>query len=372
VSKIGQNTYVAVGNAQDLSTIITNIVPADTPLLSSFGRTKATAVFHTWLEDAIGAPGENAVAEGAPYKISAGTTRRQFGNWTQIMQRGYGVTGTQEVVAKHGVRSELAYQMQKAAKEYAMDQEYAIINNGAATTPHGGTFTVEDGINKAHPGSPTAGAFGDGVRKFTGLIPWIANDIAGGGPFTEDLLNQAIEVAWSKGGNPKRCFMSPANKRAASTWARDAADNLSVKVPDTQNKITKVIKFYESDFGVIEMIPHRQFPDDTVILLDQQYIKMADLRPTQKVTPPKDSDNVAALLMGEHTMEVRATEAHAKITGLTVTRPSTRPSFTANTNLVTQDVQLLGRRDPANVAPGVMSAGAPVTTAFKTTTTATK
>jgi hypothetical protein len=353
-----------------LSNIITNIVPAETPLLSSFGRTKATAVFHTWLEDTIGAPKDNAVAEGAPYEVSAGGTRQQFGNWTQIMQRGYAVTGTQEIVAKHGVKSELAYQMQKATKEYALDQEYAIINNGAQPVGHGGTFTVEDGINKAHPGSPTAGSFGTGLRKFTGLIPWIdpINEVPLTGPFTEDALNTAIELAWSQGGNPKKVFMSPANKRAASTWARDAVDNISVKVPDTQNKITKVIKFYESDFGVVEMMPHRLFPDNTVVLLDNQYIKMADLRPTSKVTPPKDSDNVASLLIGEHTMEMRAPKAHAKITGIVPVKASVRPVYTPAVAPATQDVQLLGRRDPASATPGVMSTPITGGTAFSAQT----
>jgi hypothetical protein len=344
-----------------LSNIITNITPSETPLLSSFGRTKATAVFHTWLEDTLGGPGDNAIAEGAPYKVAAGGTRRQFGNWTQIMQRGYAVTGTQEIVVKHGVKSELAYQMQKAAKEYALDQEYAIINNAAATTPRDGTYTVEDGINKAHPGSPTPGSFGAGVRKFTGLIPWIENDVNTGGAFTEEMLNDAIELAWSKGGNPKKAYMSPANKRAASAWARESTDNLSVRVGQTETKMTKVIKFYESDFGVIEMIPHRLFPDTTVVMVDTQYVKMADLRPTAKITPPKDSDNVAALLLGEHTMEVRAPLAHAKITGLTAAKPSTRPDYNPATPPVGQDVQTLGKRDLGSIPVGTMSAGAPVT-----------
>jgi hypothetical protein len=39
-------TYAAVGNLDDLSNVIYNIDPTDTPGLSSFETTDATAVLH--------------------------------------------------------------------------------------------------------------------------------------------------------------------------------------------------------------------------------------------------------------------------------------------------------------------------------------
>ena len=39
-------TYQAIGNREDLIDIITDISPLETPMLSSFGKTKATATYH--------------------------------------------------------------------------------------------------------------------------------------------------------------------------------------------------------------------------------------------------------------------------------------------------------------------------------------
>lgn len=43
---MGKNTYVAVGNKEDISDLITNIAPYDTPIYSMIGSTKATATYH--------------------------------------------------------------------------------------------------------------------------------------------------------------------------------------------------------------------------------------------------------------------------------------------------------------------------------------
>ena len=39
-------TYDAIGNREDLSDVIYNVDPTDTPFLTSIPRTKATAVLH--------------------------------------------------------------------------------------------------------------------------------------------------------------------------------------------------------------------------------------------------------------------------------------------------------------------------------------
>lgn len=286
------NTYVAIGNMEDMSNIITNITPSETPIMSASGKGKATAVFHTWLEDDLRAPAQNIQPEGGPLIAVDATPRAMFGNWTQIMEAGYQVTGTQEVVAKHGVKSELAYQMQKAAKELALDMEWALLNNGTGT----------------------AGNVTNKTRSFTDLPSWITtNEVAGGGPLTEDLLNEAVQLSWAAGGTPKRAYMSAANKKVASTFS-----NPDRSVDPSVQKLTRVIRYYESDFGTIEMLPHRMMPDTTVIVLDPTYVKMADLRPVHRETIAKTADSINGVLLGETTLEVRAETAHAKITGLTV------------------------------------------------------
>lgn len=43
---MASKTHLAVGNREDLSDIITNISPDETPLMQKFGRTKVTGMVH--------------------------------------------------------------------------------------------------------------------------------------------------------------------------------------------------------------------------------------------------------------------------------------------------------------------------------------
>ena len=124
---MASNTYVAVGNKEDVSDIITNIAPYETPLYTRLGRVKATETNHEWLEDDLGAADINAQVEGFTYFTTDAKPRVRLGNYTQIMSRGVHVTQTQEAVLHYGLRSEIAYQMTKTLKELAFDCEKALI-----------------------------------------------------------------------------------------------------------------------------------------------------------------------------------------------------------------------------------------------------
>ncbi len=104
-------TYAAVGLREDLSDIIYNISPTDTPFMSSVGKTKATAVYHEWQTDSLAAAAANAAVEGADASTATLSPTTRVGNRTQISQKTVGVTGTLQAVDKAGRKSELAYQL---------------------------------------------------------------------------------------------------------------------------------------------------------------------------------------------------------------------------------------------------------------------
>ena len=58
-------TFAAVGNREDLSDIIYDVSPAETPFLSSIPKTKATGTKHEWQTATLTSPSaSNAVLEG--------------------------------------------------------------------------------------------------------------------------------------------------------------------------------------------------------------------------------------------------------------------------------------------------------------------
>ena len=217
-----------------------------------------------------------------------------MGNYTQIMSRGIHVTGTQEVVAKHGVKSEIAYQMRKTLKELAFDCEKALLEQDAMVA---GNMSTE--------------------RQFGGLPYWIITHALDNGgaarPLTFDLLNDALEETWESGGNPKVLLVSPRNKRVVSTFT---AGHTKTMDGNKTRKLTQMIDIIETDFGVVQCMTDRFMPNDRVYGLSLEYMKKAMLRPFKTVDLPKISDMERRNVFGEWTLEMRAEKAHCVIEDL--------------------------------------------------------
>ena len=102
-------TYTAIGQREDLSDVIYNISPTDTPFMSSIGKTKATAVLHEWQVDSLSAPTlDNYAVEGATASDATMSPTTRVGNRTQIAQKTVKISGTLQSVDKAGRKSEKA------------------------------------------------------------------------------------------------------------------------------------------------------------------------------------------------------------------------------------------------------------------------
>ena len=88
---------------------------------------------------------------------------------------------------------------------------------------------------------------------------------AGNALFTEDMINDCMEMCYKRGGNPTIAVMSGRNKRHFSkivtgqaTKQRGSKDKVAVNVTDV----------YESDFGTIRAQQHRMYKDTRIDLMD--------------------------------------------------------------------------------------------------------
>ena len=152
--------YDVVGDREDLSDVIYNISPTDTPFMSSVGKTKATAVLHEWQTDSLAAAdATNAAVEGADATSATLSPTTRVGNRTQISQKTIQVSGTLDnAIDKAGRKSEKAYQLSKASSELKRDMEKILLSNQVAAAGTGG-------------GSPTA-------RTLGGLQAWINTNVS--------------------------------------------------------------------------------------------------------------------------------------------------------------------------------------------------
>ena len=123
------DTYTAIGNREDLSDMIFDVSPSETPFLSAIKRNKATGVNHEWQTDALEAPSAtNAHIEGDDATATAPAPSVRLGNNTQILKKHAVVTGTQEDgVNPAGRNKEMAYQLARRMKAVKTDLEASMI-----------------------------------------------------------------------------------------------------------------------------------------------------------------------------------------------------------------------------------------------------
>lgn len=303
------STYDASGNREDLTDVIYNIDPTDTPFVSRAGRGKASAVLHEWQTDELAPVNTgNAVVEGyaAPYSTSSPTTRVQ--NYCQILYKDVVVTGTQQAVNKAGRKDELAYQIAKRGKEIRRDLE------AIATGPQG-----------MSAGSDSV------ARKMRALESWLTtNEDRGSGgaaataataaptdgtqrAFTETILKAVIKQVYQSGGEGKLIMVGPSNKQQVSGFTGRTSARQNVE----RGTILGAASLYASDFGELQVVPNRFQRDRTAFVLDPEMVAMAYLRGFQTEELAKVGDSEHRQLLCEVTLEMKNEKAHGVAADLT-------------------------------------------------------
>jgi hypothetical protein len=308
-------TYTAIGQREDLSDVIYNISPTDTPFMSSVGKTKATAVYHEWQTDSLAAAALNVAVEGATASDATMSPTSRVGNRCQISQKTIKISNTLNAVDKAGRKSEKAYQLAKASAEIKRDMELTLLSNQVATNGNSTTARALGGmqawINTTYSGG-TSGVAGSGGTT--------ARTNGTNRTFTEAFLQTAVKGVYTAGGNPKILMVTPTHKQTVSGFAGIAAQRYMAP-SNAPTTIIGAADVYLSDFGTLSVVPSRfmnstNSADDVAFVLDPDMAAVAYLRPFQTNELAVTGDNESTQLLAEFTLEVKNEAAHGIIADL--------------------------------------------------------
>jgi len=305
-------TYQSIGNREDLSDVIYSISPTDTPIMSSIGKTKATAVYHEWQTDSLAAnTTANALVEGATASDITVSPTTRLGNYTQIVGKTVMVSGTLEAVDKAGRKSEKAYQLAKVSSEIKRDMETIITANQGQSA--GNTSTARTlGALLSYIKSNTSknGTATTGVDPVTVGVSTRTDGTTR--TFTEAMLKTVIASVFSSGGTPSTLFVSPTQKQVVSAFTGLAAQRYQVPTSG-QATILAGADLYQSDFGVLSIVPDRFMRSRDALILDPEYAALAYLRPFQTNELARVGDAEKTQILAEFTLEVRNEAAHGGV-----------------------------------------------------------
>jgi len=123
------DSYDQIGIKEDLSSVIYDISPEETPFYSSLKKTSASNTLHEWQTDSLRSSAANAHIEGDDTAATAATATVRIGNYTQIFKNAVVIADTDSGLDKAGRASEMAFQTLKIAKEQKLDIEKALFDN---------------------------------------------------------------------------------------------------------------------------------------------------------------------------------------------------------------------------------------------------
>ncbi len=306
------DSYDAVGNREDLSDIVTNISPVDTPFMSMAGTAKATNTLHGWQTDSLAAADDsNAAIEGdeAAGSSLASTTRAE--NYTQISDKVVVVSGTQEAIEKAGRKSELAFQVVKAAKELKRDMEKIITGNQARVVGNSSTARKLRSLESWYTTNTNRATTGTaGVSGSTSAAATDGTQRA----FTETLVKDVIQQVYVAGGNPDCIMLGPINKQVFSGFTGGAT-----KFTETKDKaLNAVVDIYVSDFGDMKVIPNRFQRDRTAHILQKDMWSIAYLQPHNVQDLAKTGNSMKKQVLAEYTLVAKNEAASGVVADLNV------------------------------------------------------
>ncbi len=305
------STYDAIGIREDLSDVIYNVDPTETPFLSGSSKNKASNTLHEWQTDSLAAASDgNAVIEGDDATTDASTATVRLTNQCQISDKVARVTGTQEAVNKAGRNKEMSYQLVKRGLELKRDMEKSLTANKAKVA---GTDTLARALagveawittnaDKASDGTnPTAADGTDPRNDGTQRV------------FKESQLKTVLAACWDNGGKPDCVMVGSFNKQKLSAFTGG-----STRHDKSEDKrVVAAVDVYVSDFGEVKVVPNRFSRSRSALVLQKDMWCVSYLRNMTTHDLAKTGDTERKQLICEYTLEAKNEKGSGIVADLT-------------------------------------------------------
>ena len=293
------DSYDSVGIREDLSNVIHNISPEETPFYSKSGKTSAKNTLVEWQTDSLRASAANAHIEGDATAAEARSATTRLGNYSQIFKNAVVVPDTDEGLDKAGRAKEIAYQTLKIAKEQKLDIEKALFDNNAraagnsttarelAGAPAWITTNTDFGANEG--ADPT----GDGTDARTDETTALT-------AFSQDKFDGVMQSIWEEGGKPDTVYLSAFQMNKALAFTGNNNQRSAVQAGD--ERVIKSMAIYVTPWGTVSWTPSRENRARDVFIMQDNMWEIATLRPTKNVALAKTGDNTTRQVVTELTL----------------------------------------------------------------------
>jgi hypothetical protein len=296
------DSYDVRGIREDLSDVIYDISPEETPFYTACAKAKATNTLHEWQTDALRSSGDNAHIEGDDTIAEARSATVRLNNRTQIFKNSVVIPGTDQGLNKAGRAREMAYQVLKIAKEQKLDIEKAMFANQAKVAGDSTTARRMAGVpawlttnTNFQSGSSGADPTGDGSNART--------DDGTPTAFSQTKFDAVMQSIWVSGGKPDSVYLSAFQMNLALGFTGN--NNQRSNITAEAEKVIKHMAVYVTPWGTVEFKPTRENRARDVFIMQDDMWAVGVLRATKNEELAKTGDNEKRQVVTELTLVCR-------------------------------------------------------------------
>jgi hypothetical protein len=309
------DTYTAVGQREDLSDVIYNISPEETPFVSMAGK---RSVSHTLFEhstEALPAVSTTAQLEGDTIAAAASNNTVRNSNQCQILYRSAAVTGTEAAMNRAGVADAMAHQLSIMSRALKRDVEKLMLGNSIKNSGAAGTARTTAGILAKLSTNISKHSGGTNPTAAQAAVGSTARADGTARAFTEVLMKAVMKLCFdSSGDQPTEIIMSAANKQLASAFAGRASATQVVALPGKADEVNANVSLYSGDFGVYAIQADRFIRGEKdVLILNPEYVKIAQLRAFETQDIGRTGDASGKYIIWEGGLQVDNELAHGLV-----------------------------------------------------------
>lgn len=293
---------------------IYNVSVEDTPFLSLIKREKVGGTFEEWLTDAFASGAANKVEQGNQATATAVTPTDRYSNRTQISEKVFAITGTQEAVEKAGGKSEYNVQLAKKMVELKKDMEFACLQNTTAVAAAAGVAPQARGMlgfiatnTDFNAGGTPAGA---NPNPLTNTAPTDGVTRA----FTEAQLKNVLQKMFDSGADVTGSYaLIPSAQRTVFDGFL-AGQTRFDKAEDATLHAT--LEVYVGPFGRVKAVNARHMRQREVFIVNPEFVSLGILRPMNDEKLAKKGDATEYMVNVEYTLLCKNEKAHGAIRDL--------------------------------------------------------
>ncbi len=290
-------------NAEDVLDLIIDLTPWENPVVTMMPKVQATSTTHEWIEDSLNTISpRHGIDEGVDFGDQSETTPTKFRkpNFLQHFRYEVKVSNLQRLMNPYGIQDQYAFEVGKRAKQIGKDIEARLLEDTFVSSGAAGTFqgiaggggtvarmknliemiaqenhatTIQNGVKSNIRDAETLTGLTAATQIWNGTLP-ATLDATASARLTELRVNKALELMHGNddtgGAHPDTMIVNPASYGHIGAFGNQTpvAATASYPFPSAfasiaNGRLSRVVRFYDSQFGLIEVVNSRWVPQSS-------------------------------------------------------------------------------------------------------------